>query len=330
MLENSNKTQTAASVFKSVYVRLGLVLIGLAALFLVAMYIMMSGDGNTDAKSRKSKLAVKEGKLELKDAASQDDADEQDDEGTIASKNKLLTLPGGVELELLYVEKGSFKMGSKTKTENETPHLVHLTRDYWLGKYEVTQEQWMALMGSNPATFNKGGRYPVESVSWKDAMEFCGKLTEMERSGGRLPEGYVYTLPTEAQWEFAAKCRGKYGDRNYSGGSNLDILGWHAGNSDKASHPVGRKRPNELGFHDMTGNVWEWCLDHSHIGAITNTYIDDISDPYCTMGSYRIFRGGSWSNIAWSCRVAFRISREPHRVKVNDIGFRVALASEVK
>lgn len=329
--ENQSITKEEKRIFgvKSVYVVVVLVLMALAA---VLSTLFSNCHSSTNVPSTSSGPQVKPDVQApvIQNEGSETVSDEQEDEETFDDKQKIILLPNGVELCLIKVEKGSFKMGSSVRAENEYRHLVHITKDYWLGKYEVTQEQWMALMGDNPSHFKREGKYPVESVSWNDAMDFCNKLTEIERGAGRLPEGYVYTLPTEAQWEFAARCRGKYGDRLYSGGSKIDILGWYNGNSGKVSHPVGGKRPNELGLHDMTGNVWEWCLDRSHIGSITNTYIDDISDPCCTMGSYRIFRGGSWSNGAWSCRVAFRISREPRRVIINDIGFRVALAPEIK
>lgn len=321
--QSTEKEEKKIFGVKSVYVIAVLALTALAAIFSIVFSYTNVQPTPGDAK-------VKPGAQEpvIQDGGSEEDDDE--DEVIVDDRKKVLLLPNGLELCLIKVEKGSFKMGSSKNVENENQHLVHITKDYWLGKYEVTQEQWMALMEDNPSFFKKEGKYPVEGISWNEAMEYCGKLTEIERKAGRLPEGYVYTLPTEAQWEYAARCRGKYGDRTYSGGSKIDILGWYADNSGKNSHPVGGKRPNELGFHDMTGNVWEWCLDHSHIGSITNTYIDDISDPYCTMGSYRILRGGSWSNRTWGCRVASRISRDPRRIRTNAIGFRVALAPEIK
>ncbi|MBO4513229.1 MAG: formylglycine-generating enzyme family protein [Victivallales bacterium] len=335
MKDDLNEKQSTAKEEKkifgvrSVYVIVVLVLIALAAIFSIVLNNCCSNK-NVQPKPSDTKVKPDVQVPVIQDGGSETTSDDDDDEVIVDDRRKVVPLPNGVELCLVKVEKGSFKMGSSKNAENENLHLVHITKDYWLGKYEVTQEQWMALMDGNPAFFKKEGKYPVEGVSWMEAMEFCGKLTEIERKAGRLPEGYVYTLPTEAQWEYAARCCGKYGDRTYSGGSKIDILGWYVENSGKTSHPVGGKKPNEFGFHDMTGNVWEWCLDHSHIGSITNTYIDDISDPYCTMGSYRILRGGGWSNSTWGCRVASRISRDPRRIRTNAIGFRVALAPEIK
>ncbi len=325
-IQDTAKEEKKIFGVKSVYIIVVLVLIVLVAI----ISILFNSSKKLSPKSSDTKVKPDVQAPVLQDGGNETISDENEDgEIVVDDRQKIVLLPNGVEFCLTKVEKGSFKMGSSMKDENETLHLVHITKDFWLGKYEVTQEQWMALMKGNPAYFKKEGKYPVECVSWNEAMEFCNKLTEIERSAGRLPEGYVYTLPTEAQWEYAARCCGKYGDRPYSGGSKIEILGWYVGNSGKTSHPVGGKKPNELGLHDMTGNVWEWCLDHSHIGSITNTYVDDISDPYCSMGSFRILRGGGWSNSTWGCRVSSRICREPRRIKTNAIGFRVALAPDV-
>ena len=255
----------------------------------------------------------------------------EDDGAWLDEKEKRIYLPGGVTLELIKVSKGHFMMGGSNPSGYNRPHRVFITKSFYLGKYEVTQEQWQAIMGSNPSGFKNGDKFPVENVSWNEAMDFCRRLTERERGAGRLPEGYAYSLPTEAQWEYAARSCGKYGNRPYSGGNHLDSVAWYSGNSGGTSHIVGTKRPNELGFYDMTGNVWEWCLDCSTSNASagsasSSTYIGDTKDPYCSSGPYRIFRGGSWSNFSERCNVSYRLGRDPTRGKVNDVGFRVALS----
>ena len=251
-------------------------------------------------------------------------------------------LPGNVAMEFVLVKAGTFLMGSPSNEPDhdiiETQHRVTLTKDYWIGKYEVTQEQYAALMGTNPAGFKKGGRYPVGDVSWNDAMDFCRKLTKRERAAGRLPAGYEYTLPTEAQWEYAA--RGGHNSRGfvYSGGNSLNDVAWYYENAGRkrlndssgdyrqalsngnSAHEVGTKQPNELGLYDMSGNVWEWCRDWFDF------YSGDATDPKGSATvSNRVFRGGSWSDYAWGCRVAYRFSLDPS-YRNSDLGFRVALA----
>ncbi|MBP5671389.1 MAG: protein kinase, partial [Victivallales bacterium] len=135
----------------------------------------------------------------------------------------------GVNLTLKRVAAGTFMMGSNDGDEKPV-HKVMLTKDFWLGETEITQSQYEAVMGENPSVFKKGGNYPVECVSWVDAMEFCKKLTERERRAGRLKEGYEYSLPTEAQWEYAARGGGKSKGYEYSGGDNLDDVGWYYDN----------------------------------------------------------------------------------------------------
>ena len=267
---------------------------------------------------------------------------EKDDNQALGSFGRrsemVVELPGGVAMKLIKIEKGSFMMGSPAdendRSSDEQQHLVHITRDFWLGETEVTQEQYQAVMGENPSYFShsflfikKGGKYPVENVSWHDAMDFCKRLTERERIAGRLPAGYEYTLPTEAQWEFAARGGSKSKGFKYSGSDNLDEVGWHSDNSGGETHPVKGKSPNELGLYDMSGNVWEWCRDSCDWqgDAVTNTYRDGISDPFSASGSQRVFRGGSWFNRARLCRTAIRGSAGPTD-RYYALGFRVALA----
>ncbi|QWR76552.1 formylglycine-generating enzyme family protein [Candidatus Magnetomonas plexicatena] len=172
------------------------------------------------------------------------------------------------------------------KYEDETPvHEVYVD-DFYIGKYEVTQGQWTKIMGSNPAHFKCGDNYPVETVSWNDAMEFINQLN--------AKTGMKYRLPSEAKWEYAARSGGKKEKwAGTSDGARLDDYAWHSGNSDGKTHPVGEKLPNGLGLFDMSGNVWEWVDDvydedayskHSHDNPI-----------YTGDGENRVIRGGCWS-----------------------------------
>ena len=251
--------------------------------------------------------------------------------------NKILHF-SDVELKLIKVKKGDFQMGSPGSELGrygvETLHGVTLTEDFWLGEMEVTQGQWKAVMGSNSSFFKKGDDYPVEEVSWKDAMKFCKKLNRKYKK--KLPYGYEFSLPTEAQWEYACRAgtttalnSGK--DITPKDGScpNLDAVAWYDENSGDSTHPVGQKQPNAWGFYDMHGNVWEWCLDKCDFSivdftVITDTYRDGVTDPCCTQGSDRVGRGGSWDGCARDCRSAGRSCFSP-AFRISYLGFRLAL-----
>ena len=241
-------------------------------------------------------------------------------------ESRTVTLLGGVELKLVKVEKGSFLMGSEDGNGYEKPvHRVTLTKDFWMGRYEVTQAQYEAVMGKNPSEFKtEKGDCPVESVSWHDAMTFCRKLTECEKAAGRLPVGYEYTLPTEAQWEFAARGGSESKGYEYSGGNDIETVAWYEyhGNSDGKTHPVGTKQANELGLHDMSGNVWEWCRDWH--GGYPPGEVMDPTGP--ATGSLCVRRGGSWGDSDRFCRLSFRFCSVP-TFRSNNLGFRVALVS---
>ena len=233
----------------------------------------------------------------------------------------------GVKMELKHIQAGTFTMGSPSSEEdsygNESQHRVTLTKDYWIGETEVTQEQYKAVMGRNPSSFSKGGKYPVEWVSWTDAMAFCERLTKAERENGNLPDGYEYTLPTEAQWEYASRVGHKASRYHvYSGSDEINDVAWYDDNSNSSTHPVGQKRPNELGLYDMSGNVWEWCRDW--YGDYPSGSVTDPVGP--SSGSYRVLRGGSWYDSARYCRSASRYDLDPASHNY-DCGFRVALAS---
>jgi len=234
-------------------------------------------------------------------------------------------------LTLLPVPVGKFTMGSATGELNERPVTqVTITKPFWLGKTEVTQRNWTALMETNPST-SPGEQLPVSNVSWAEAIAFCKKLTDRERTAGRLPPGYVYTLPTEAQWEHASRA----GDM---GAAPADIAesSWHAKNSGETLHPVASLKANAWGFYDMHGNVWEWCADLYS----TKLHGGSVNDPIGTKGSVHVRRGGSCAVSPAFLRFSARGMGDPmvetahnsnsgHMISIHtlNIGFRVALAA---
>ena len=231
--------------------------------------------------------------------------------------NKTISLSPKVELNMILIEPGTFMMGSSEnepgRNVDETQHQVTLTQGYWLGKYEVTQAQYEAITGKNPS-YQKGDNLPVEMVSWSDAMAFCVKLTEIEKSAGRLPEGYEYTLPTEAQWEYACRAGTTVSMR-------MDEVEWYQYNSDNRTHPVGQKLPNAWGLYDMHGNVWEMCLDW--YGDYPTISVTDPKGP--DIGSERVLRGGAYDSDGYACRSENRYCYSPSIPNIF-LGFRVALA----
>ncbi len=170
--------------------------------------------------------------------------------------------------------------------DDEKPPRQVCLDPFRIGKYEVTQDQWERLMGYNPSWFGQGGRYPVENVSWNHAQQFIRRLNQMARARFRLP--------TEAEWEFAARSGGKR--EKYAGGSNVGDLAWYRDNAGSGSHPVGQKAPNGLGLHDMSGNVWEWSQDWYDRDYYTSEKSEPVWNPQGPdIGASRVFRGGGWS-----------------------------------
>jgi formylglycine-generating enzyme required for sulfatase activity len=215
-------------------------------------------------------------------------------------------------IECVLVKAGTFMMGSPENEEerydDETQHQVTLTKDYWISKYPVTQAQYKAITGNNPSRF-KGDNKPVEQVTWNDADAFCKAV------GGRLP--------TEAEWEFAARGGNKSKGYIYSGGDNLSKAGWYYGNSGDKTHDVGQKKANELGIYDMSGNVWEWCEDW--FGEYPK---EAATNPKgASSGSCRVYRGGCWHNGSQICRVAIRYYYAPSFSCIG-LGFRVVFDCE--
>jgi formylglycine-generating enzyme required for sulfatase activity len=217
---------------------------------------------------------------------------------------KTIMLPGGETMEMIYVASGSFMMGGGS----EGPvHMVTLTKGFWMGKYEVTQAQWKSVMGSNPSCF-MGDKRPIQNVSWNDCQEFIRKVNELLKDG-------MVRLPTEAEWEFVCRA-GTSGD--YGGNGDLDDMGWFAGNSDDTTHPVGLKRANAWNFHDMHGNVWEWCDDW--YGSYSTGAVVDPKGP--SFGSCKVLRGGSWDYWGVDCQSFTRNSFRPSEVH-DYVGFRL-------
>ena len=203
-------------------------------------------------------------------------------------------------------------------------HLVTLTRDFWLGKYEVTQADYLAMTGKNPSHFRDDTNAPVEKLSFLAATSYCDMLTAREWKAGRLTGGYVYRLPTEAEWEYA--CRAGSTNRFSFGDDQAEAprFAWTAENSDGRTHPVGLKEPNPWGLHDMHGNVWEWVFDW-----FANYPEADQVDPIGpSEGKFKIFRGGGWNQDAEFARSANRFMMSASN-GIHFVGFRVALGPEL-
>lgn len=225
----------------------------------------------------------------------------------------------GISFKMIYVEGGTFTMGATFEqtnaSENEKPaHRVTLS-SYYIGEFEVTQELYLAVVGSNPSSFI-GAKLPVERVTWANCQTFATKLSQLT--------GRTFKLPTEAQWEYAAR-GGKFSQGFiYPGSNNVNEVAWHPGNSSSKTHEVGQKLPNELGIYDMAGNVSEWCQDWYGASYYSSSPENNPTGP--ASGSYRVERGSGYSanyGSGW-CRVSWRGSKTP-TYSYKDLGFRVVL-----
>jgi formylglycine-generating enzyme required for sulfatase activity/TolB-like protein len=242
---------------------------------------------------------------------------------------------------MVLVEGGTFLMGSTGGDDDERPVHTVTVKSFYMGKYEVTQKEWREIMGttigqqwtaagiSGVPNRGTGDNYPMYCVSWREAVEYCNKLSLKEGltpayrgSGDAITCDFNasgYRLPTEAEWEYAAKGGNKdYMVFEYSGGNSPDAVAWYSGNSGNSTHPVGTKQPNSLGLYDMSGNVWEWCWDwYGSYGGGSQT------DPRgASSGTYRVVRGGSWNYAAAGVRSADRDYGAPSN-RYNDLGFRL-------
>lgn len=227
-----------------------------------------------------------------------------------------------IGMEFVYVAPGSFQMGSNEGASDERPvHEVEITQGYYMGKYEVTQGQWQEVMGSNPSYFQASRvgsehlSHPVEQVSWNDIQTFVQRLNEREG-------GTKYRLPTEAEWEYAARGGQQSQGYTYAGSNDVNEVAWYGGNSSR-THPVGGKAPNELGIYDMSGNVWEWVNDWYSSSYYSQSPRQDPKGP--NSGQYRVLRGGSWYTYGFSPRVANRSFYLPNGGDSN-LGFRLLRA----
>ncbi len=231
----------------------------------------------------------------------------------------------GVPIDMMYVQHGTFTMGATSEQGSDAydwekpAHSVTLTNDYYMGKYEVTQKLWKAVMGSNPEgmsdlySYFLGDDLPVVRVSWNDIQEFLKKLNQLT--------GKNFRLPSEAEWEYAARGGNKSRGYKYSGSNDINEVAWYTTNShDKGTTKVGSFAPNELGIYDMSGNVWEWCQDW--YGNYSSTSQSNPTGP--STGILRVRRGGGWNSGARYCRVSYRYYGTPGYGDII-IGFRLAL-----
>ena len=246
-----------------------------------------------------------------------DDDNEEDVQTSSSDQNggnvnyKVYTV-NGVSFKMIAVKGGTFQMGSDDWYEWEKPVQQVTLSDYFIGETEVTQELWSAVMGSNPSGFTGNMQRPVEQVSWNDCQAFISKLNELT--------GEAFRLPTEAQWEYAARGGNQAQGRLYSGSDAIDDVAWYKSNSSSTTNPVKTKAPNELGIYDMSGNVYEWCSDWK--GSYSSAAQTDPTGP--ATGSARVIRGGGWGNIAKGCRVASRCCGGTPSYSFSDLGLRLA------
>ena len=230
----------------------------------------------------------------------------------LPSKSITLELGNGAMMDFVLIPSGTFMMGAEDRRMDEKPVTkVTITQPFYFGKYEVTQEQWQAVMGNNPAYY-KGTNLPVEQVSWNAAQAFLTNLNERVK-------GYRFRLPTEAEWEYACRAgttaQYSFGD----GDAALPEYGWFTGNGERKTHPVGEKKPNPWGLYDIHGNVWEWCQDW--YGPYPGGEVTDPIGP--ASGTNIVMRGGSWSHGSRDLWSSYRFGRFKRDFPFRSIGFRV-------
>ena len=233
----------------------------------------------------------------------------------------LANRPNGAPVaDMVAIPPGQFSMGSSSGTSNELPvRQVTISYPFWMGRYEVTQTAYRTVMGQNPSFF-AGDNRPVERVTWYDALTYCARLTRQEAAAGRLPSGYQYRLPTEAEWEYC--CRAGT-TTEWSFGATFDCRAMNYNNCVGSTTVVGAYPRNGFGLADMHGNVYEWCLDAWD--TLSGYDANATQSPYATGGPRRVFRGGSWAEQGFNCRSAKRDGDGPD-ARTNFIGFRIVLA----
>jgi formylglycine-generating enzyme required for sulfatase activity len=276
--EGSERGRKESAIQRHVVIAFGVSVLTRVALF--ALLLASVGCGGPDRKAVSDAPGVRPTQSEI-------------------PKELTLDLGGDVKMETVLIRAGKFLMGSaQGRFDNEKPvHEVTISQPFYLGKYPVTQEQWQAVMGSNPSRF-RGMNRPVEGVSWNEAQEFCRKLSV--RTGGTV------RLPTEAEWEFACRAGST---TDYCFGDNEDGLaeyGWYEGNSSGTTHAVGEKKPNAWGLYDMHGNVWEWCHDWYEQRYDASSPRVDPQGPAQNALQAHVLRGGAWHVEASYCRSASR------------------------
>ena len=236
---------------------------------------------------------------------------------TVSDNTISIPVKDGISIDMVRVEAGTFTMGATAEMkdpwkEEKPTHQVTLTNDYYIGKYEVTQALWKAVMGNNPSNF-KGDNLPVEQVSWDDCQEFISKLNRIT--------GKTFRLPTEAEWEYAARGGNKSRGYQYSGSNNLSDVAWYNINSGYKTQGVGTKQANELGIYDMSGNVSEWCQDWYEAYSSSS----QVNPTGANSGSYRVYRGGSWEDDDRCCRLSPRECGTPD-YRGSFLGLRLVLS----
>lgn len=248
-----------------------------------------------------------------------DDVNESNNDESVVATDQSITV-NGVTFNMIWVEGGKFKMGSNDGDDDEMP-IHDVTLDgYWIAETEVTQGLWEAVMGRDEGWSDgcgKGSNYPAYLVSYNEAVDFCEKLNAL------TDNKYNFRLPTEAEWEYAARGGNKSRGYKYSGSDNLGSVAWYGGNSGSTNHAVKDKAPNELGLYDMSGNVWEWCSDWYGSSYYSNSPDKNPTGPLNGDYGSRVLRGGSWLERESGCRVANRIGNFPD-YSSDRCGFRIA------
>lgn len=232
---------------------------------------------------------------------------------------------------MVFVEGGTFSMGGDGASDERPLHTVKLS-SFYMSSHEVTQKEFLSLVNKNPSYIHDDS-FPICRISWWDAIEYCNEKSKKHnldtcydmRTGKCNFSATGFRLPTEAEWEFAARGGNKSKKYQFSGSDTLDFVGWNMLNSKEDMQPVGQKRPNELGLYDMSGNVWEWCNDwYSNVYYASSPQVNPTGP---TEGQTRSVRGGSWANYPYNSRVALRSDCKPEN-HIDDVGFRVVISAK--